>query len=228
MHLQEHCYGFPEFWINTDKYDTAGLIFNGIGCLIWVICYAALIKTMVQKKFVEMPFIIASGNLAWEFVWSVFYHPDTGMLFSLSYQMAFLLDCFIFYYVVKYGANFIKIPELKEKWKPICIALLVGWIPINYFFVYNNFDTCIGANSGYILNIIISLLYPYVMIQTGAKLYSTTVAWTKMLGTGFITVSMFIFYPQNYFVQTLGALVLVVDCYYIYLLHKKKREIENN
>lgn len=225
MHLNEHCTGYPEFWINTLKYDTVGLIFNGVGCLFWVICYAVLVRTMVRKKFVEMPFFIAAGNLAWEFIWSVFYHPDTGVLFSLSYQAAFLLDCFIFFYVLKYGAEFIKIPELKRNWKKVCILLLIGWIPLNYFFVANDFDTCIGANSGFILNIIISILYPYVMIQTGAQLYSVLVAWCKMLGTGLISVSMFIFYPENHFVQTLGVLVLVLDCYYIFLLKKKKKEI---
>tara|TARA_B110000211_G_C14074585_1_gene551473 strand:- start:196 stop:894 length:699 start_codon:yes stop_codon:yes gene_type:complete len=226
MYLNEHCTGYPTEWINTAKYDTTGLIFNGIGCLFWVVCYIVLIRTIVKKKFVEMPFFIAAGNLAWEFIWSVFYHPDTGILFSLSYQSAFLIDCFIFYYVIKYGADYIKIPEIKKNWKLICIGLLLGWIPLNFFFVYNNLDTCIGGISGYILNIIISVLYPWVMLQTGAQHYSKLVAWCKMLGTGLISVSMFIFYPENYFVQTLAVLVLILDCYYIYLLNKKKKALE--
>ncbi|MBL57481.1 MAG: hypothetical protein CMP61_09855 [Flavobacteriales bacterium] len=225
MHFGETCGDYTAFWINTEKYDSIGLLFNGIGCLFWVICYAVLVRTMVKKKFVEMPFFIACGNLAWEFIWSVFYHPDTGFLFSLSYQAAFLLDCFIFFYVVKYGGNFMHIPEIKKHWKGICIGSLLGWIPLNYFFVYNGFDTCIGANSGYILNIIIAVLYPYTMIQIGAQHYSKLVAWCKMLGTGLITVSMFIFYPTNYFTQTLGVMVLLLDCYYIYLLGKRKRAL---
>ncbi|MFM7022005.1 MAG: hypothetical protein ACKOXB_03440 [Flavobacteriales bacterium] len=210
---------YPKVWINTDDFSTVGLIFNGVGCLFWVIAYAAIVHTMIKKKFVEMPFFIAAGNLAWELVWSTIYFPDTGILFAIQYQGAFLLDCFIFYYVWKYGADHIKLPELKKNFKVVFICCFIGWLPVNYFFVKNGFDTSIGANSGFILNIIISVLYPVVMIQTGAQYFSKTVAWSKMLGTGLITVSLFFFYPENYFVQTLGIIVLILDCFYIYLLN---------
>ncbi len=210
---------YPEFWINTRDFSTTGLIFNGVGCAFWVIAYAAIVRTMIKNKFVEMPFFIAAGNLAWEFIWSTTYFPDTGILFAIQYQGAFLLDCFIFYYVLKHGAEHIKMPEIKKHFKAICLVCLIAWIPVNYFFVKNGFDTSIGANSGFILNIIISVLYPVVMIQTGAQWFSKTVAWSKMLGTGLITVSLFFFYPENQFVQTLGIIVLVLDCFYIYLLY---------
>jgi len=210
---------YPELWFNTSSFSTPGLIFNCIGCVFWVIAYIALVRTMVTKKFVEMPFFIAAGNLAWEFVWSTTYFPDSGILFAIQYQGAFILDCFIFYYVLKYGANYIKIPELKKHFKTVCVLSLIGWIFLNYFFVKNGFDTSIGANSGYILNIIISIMYPINMLQTGAQHFSKTVAWCKMLGTGLITVSLFFFYPENQFVQTLGILVLLLDCFYIYLLY---------
>ena len=68
------------YWINTKDYSTPALIWNGVGCLFWVITYAALVKEILKRKYVEMPFFIAAGNLAWEFIWSVFYHPSTGKL----------------------------------------------------------------------------------------------------------------------------------------------------
>lgn len=212
-------------WINNDKYSFFQLLWNGIGCAFWVITYATLVKDIVKKKFVEMPFFIAAGNLAWEFVWSFYFHPDTGFLYSLSYQGAFLLDVFIFISLLRYGTKQIEIPEIKKHFKAICIGLLIIWIPLNYFFVKQGFDTEIGANSGYILNIIISFLYPILLLRTSVNYFSKTVAWCKMLGTGFITVSMFLIYPENYFVQILGVACLLLDVLYIYLLNKKKAEI---
>lgn len=214
------------YWINTDKYTTAQLTWNGIGCLFWVVTYAALVKEIIKRKFVEMPFFIAIGNVAWEFVWSFFYHPDTGMLFSLSYQAAFLLDVFIFYNVIKYGFKQIEIPEIQKNFKWIAIALLLIWLPLNYFFVAQGFDTPIGANSGYILNLIISLLYPVLLLRGDPLNFSPVVAWCKFLGTGCITVSIFLIYPQNYFIHVLGASCFCLDLGYSVLLNQKLSKLK--
>ena len=209
------------YWINTNDYTTSQLVWNGIGCLFWVVTYAALLREIIVKKFVEMPFFIAAGNLAWEFVWSFFYHPDTGRLFSLSYQGAFLLDIFIFCFILKYGYKQINIPEIQKHFKWIAIILLIIWIPLNYFFVAQGFDTTIGANSGYILNLIISLLYPLLLLRTDAKNFSETVAWCKFLGTGCISVSMFLIYPTNYFVHILAVSCFIFDLLYAIILKRK-------
>lgn len=208
------------YWINTEKYSTGALIWNGVGCLFWVITYAALVKEIIKRRFVEMPFFIAAGNIAWEFVWSFFYHPDTGELFSLSYQGAFLLDVFIYISVFKYGAKQIDIPILKKHFKLIAFALLVIWLPLNYFFVAQGFDTSIGANSGYILNLMISFLYPLLLLRSNPANFSQTVAWCKWIGTGCITVSMFLIYPDNHFVQVLGVSCFILDLTYS-ILHMK-------
>ena len=208
------------YWINTEHYSTSALIWNGVGCLFWVVTYAALVMEIIKRKFVEMPFFIAAGNITWEFVWSFFYHPDTGRLYSLSYQGAFLLDVFIFYSMFKYGSKQIEIPLFKKYFKLIAFALLVMWLPLNYFFVAQGYDTTIGANSGYILNLIISLLYPLLLLRNNPHNFSQIVAWSKWIGTGCITVSMFIIYPTNYLVQILGVCCFILDLTYSIVLKK--------
>ncbi|MDF2450398.1 MAG: hypothetical protein K0R26_2902 [Bacteroidota bacterium] len=213
------------YWINTKDYTTSQLMWNGIGCMFWVITYAVLLRDIIRKKFVEMPFLIASGNLAWEFIWSFFYHPDTGELFSLSYQGAFVIDIFIFYFVLRYGYKQINVPEIQKHFKLLMIGLLVMWVLLNYFFVHQNLDTPIGANSGYILNLIISLLYPVLLFRNDPKNFSQTVAWCKLLGTGCISVSMFLIYTQNYFVQTLAVSCFIFDLLYAFILNRKLTQI---
>lgn len=212
------------YWINFKDYTHPQLIWNGVGCLFWVITYAVLVKEIITKQFVEMPFFIALGNVSWEFVWSFFYHPNTGKLFALSYQAAFVLDVFIVASILKYGHKQINIPELKKHFVPLVIGLLIMWLPLNYFFVAQGFDTAIGANSGYILNIIISLLYPLLLLRTKASYFSATVAWCKFIGTGCITVSMFLMYPHNYFVMVLGASCFILDLLYSILLTQKLQQ----
>jgi hypothetical protein len=209
------------YWINTKEYSTSALLWNGVGCMFWIVTYVALVIEIFRRKYVEMPFFIAAGNLAWEFVWSFLYHPDTGKLYSLSYQGAFLLDVFIFISMLKYGHKQIEIPEVKKHFKLISIGLLIMWLLLNYFYVKQGYDTPIGANSGYILNLIISLLYPLLLLRGDPKNFSLTVAWCKFIGTGCITVSMFIIYPDNYFVQVLGVSCFVLDLIYSIALKAK-------
>jgi len=208
--------------INTAEYDITGLWFNGIGCLFWVIAYVVLVREIRIKKFVEMPAYVAGANLGWEFVWSFFYHPDTGWLYALSYIGAFFLDCYIFASLLRYGTKQPMAADLKKHFTLFALANLTFWILFSYFYRAEGFDTTIGANSGYIINVILSFQCVAMLLQSeDTKNFSLLLGWCKMLGTGLITVSMFIFYPENHFVQLLGVTCLIADNIYIYLLKKR-------
>ncbi|MBI1836167.1 MAG: hypothetical protein HYR91_02760 [Flavobacteriia bacterium] len=208
-------------WINFTDYTKAQLLWNGVGCFFWFITYVVLVRNSFKLKFVEMPFFIASGNIAWEFVWSFCFTPSTGKFYAVSYQVCFWIDVLIFSMVFIYGAKQIDIPFFKKKKKKILVGITLIWLPLNYFFVKQGFDTSIGANSGYILNLIISLLYPIAYFRNNASNYSLIIAWCKFLGTGCITVSMFLIYPSNYFVQTLGIACFILDLSFAIVLVKK-------
>lgn len=208
--------------INFQDYPLSGLIFNGVGCLFWVIAYVVLVWEIRKKKFVEMPAYIAGANIGWEFVWSFFYHPDTGLLYALSYIAAFLLDCYIFWATLKYGTKQPMNEASKKHFAFFCIVNFLFWIAFNYLFRAEGYDTSIGANSGYIINAILSLQCLFLLFQTqDTGRFSMLLAWSRMLGTGLITVSMFIFYPENHLVQLLGVACLVVDNVFIYVLWKR-------
>lgn len=211
-----------QVWINFEEYSTIGLIFNGVGCFFWVLAYAVLVREIIIKKFVEMPAYVAGANIGWEFVWSFIYHPNTGLLFSLSYKAAFFLDCFIFYSVFRYGTKQPINPEAKKHFKLFSLINFLFWIGFSYCYMYEFYDTKIGANSGYIINVILSLQCVFMLMQTqDTSRFSMLLAWTRMLGTGLISVSMFIFYPESRFIQLLGVSCLFLDLSYIYILWKR-------
>jgi hypothetical protein len=85
-----------------------------------------------------------------------------------------------------------------------------------------SYDTAIGANSGYIINVILSLQCVFMLMQTqDTSRFSMLLAWSRMLGTGLISVSMFIFYPESHFIQLLGVSCLVLDLSFIYILWQR-------
>lgn len=208
--------------INFDRYSTTGLVFNGIGCLLWVVAYVILVLEIRRKKFVEMPAYVAGANIGWEFVWSFIYHPNTGLLYALSYQAAFFLDCYIFYSTLRYGTKQFIHPELTRYFKLFCLVNFGFWVLFCYVHRNEGYDTHNGANSGYIINVILSLQCLFLLLQTkDTSLFSMGLAWSKMLGTAFITVSLFFFFPDNRFVQLLGLSCFVMDNAYIYSLWRR-------
>ena len=216
-----------DYWINTKDYTPATLIWNGIGCLFWLVTYAAMVRSIIKNKFVEMPFVVAAGNIAWEFVWSFCVHPTTGKFYAMSYQGCFFLDVYIFAMMFKYGHKQIEIPVIKKYFKLILVGLAIIWLPLNYFYVMQGYDTPVGANSGYILSLFISLLYPMLLLRNQVTNFSPVVAWCKFIGTGCVTVSMFLMYPTNYFVQILGGACFFLDCGFAIMLSKKLKEQKN-
>ncbi len=208
-------------WLNTVDYTISELIWNGIGCSFWLVAYISIIINSRKTNFVEMPFVIAIGNISWEFIWSFFYHPNTGSFYVYGYQASFFLDLYIVWMVFKYGHKQIDIPEIKKYFKFILIGLIFIWVPLNYFFVKEGFDTPIGANSGYILNLIISLLYPVLYFRNKDQSFSKLVSWSRFLGTAFISVSMFLIYPENHFIHVLAIACFLIDLTFTLFLQKQ-------
>jgi hypothetical protein len=208
--------------INTKDYPIAGLWFNGIGCLFWVVAYIVLVREIRRKKYVEMPAYVAGANIGWELVWSIFNHPDTGLLYAASYVCAFLLDCYIFVSVLRYGTRQ-PVPEgMKKKFHFFCGVNFIFWILFSYLYHREGYDTTIGANSGYIINVIVSVqCLAMLMSTTDISNFSRLLGWSKLLGTGLISVSMFIFYPQNHLVQLLGIACFLTDVTYIVTLIRR-------
>jgi hypothetical protein len=209
-------------WINTADYSITGLIFNAIGCLFWVVAYIILVREIIKKKFVEMPFYIAGANIGWEFVYSFIYHPTTGLLYSLMVIGAFFLDCYIFYSILRYGSKQPMSPEVKKYFTPFAIINFIFWIFFCYYFIGQGYDNGIGANSGYIINVILSLQCLAMLFQVkDTSDFSVIFAWCKMLGTALIGVSAFIFWPDNHLVTLMAIACFIIDSTFIAVLVKR-------
>jgi hypothetical protein len=207
-------------WLNTAKYSEPMLLLFGVGCLFWVVAYVGVLQKIRTRGYVEIPAAAVVANIAWEFVWGFVFHTDMGMLFQRGYQIWFVLDVFITWNLFRYGPRQVSNPTLRRWFAPATVFGLAAWTAMLYFFVKQGMDSPYGGISGYILNVMMSALYIVLLVQQNdLRDFSYLVAWSKMLGTGILSVFNAILVPQNGFLMTLCAVTFILDMVYIVAFH---------
>ncbi|MFL6193487.1 MAG: hypothetical protein ACJ75H_04910 [Thermoanaerobaculia bacterium] len=209
-------------WLNTAEYSPLLLALFGLGCLGWVVAYMATLKTIWKRKYVEIPAGAVVANVAWEFIWSFFYHPDIGRLFAWGYRAWFFLDVFITYSLFRYGSKQVVNPSLRRWFAPAAAFGIVAWTALIYTF--RPLDSSYGGISGYILNVMMSFLYLILLAQERSDIqdFSALVGWSKMLGTGFFSVFNALYVPENRFLMTMCAVTFILDATYVVAFHRIK------
>lgn len=213
-------------WINLEYYTPAQLILFGIGALLWVVAYVVLVRNILKKKFVEMPAGVLCANFAWETLYAFVFTQNMGLVLDIGYKLWFVLDVFIVIGFYKYGAKQVS-KSVVPYFKPLFTFALIAWTAGLYFFIKQGFDNPIGANSAYIINILISLLYILMFLRLEDKsVISENVTWSKALGTGAISVMCFSRWPDNHWLLVMCTVCALLDAFYIYLFYQHKRGLD--
>lgn len=213
--------------VNLQEYTPLELFLFGGGCYLWVLVYGIYVKEIHRQRFVEMPVFAACGNIGWEFVWGFLAVTNMGPLLQWCYRIWFFFDLVIFASVLRYGAQQVLTPAIRKGFRPLAVFTALAWGAAFFTLIRAGLDTPIGANSAYILNLTISVLYLFLLLQqTDVGRLSLPVAWLKMIGTGMNTVFMNIYagYADNYFLRFLAILTTALDCVYLYLLWRARSE----
>ena len=208
-------------WLNTAKYSEPMLLLFGIGCFLWAVAYVGVLQKIRTRRYVEIPAAAVVANIAWEFVWGFVFTTDMGLLFQWGYRIWFFLDVFITWNLFRYGPQQISNATLRRWFAPATVFGLAAWTAMLYFFVKQGMDSPYGGISGYILNVMMSALYIVLLVQQNdLRDFSYLVAWSKMLGTGILSVFNAILVPQNGFLMTLCAVTFLLDVAYIVTFHR--------
>ena len=211
-------------WLNTTDYSIPELILFGVGCFLWVIAYAILIRNIWVYKKIEMPTIAGTGNFAWEFIYSFFIFTDMGLLMLWGYRAWLILDLYIFGNLLRYGHEDTFLPIYKRNYVVYAFTLTILWGVLYFVMKDAGYETPIGAISAYVLNAAISILYVvnFFRLEDISHL-SKWIAWLKAWGTGLISVFMVMHYPENHFIHFWAVIILFFDAWYVMLLHKGRR-----
>lgn len=216
--------------VNLQDYTPFELLLFAGGCYLWVVVYMLYIRSILKKKFIEAPIFAVCGNIGWEFAWSFLLRTDMGPLLVWCYRFWFFFDLFIFWGVLTYGWEQVRTEAFRKVLKPLLIAIAIFHGAAFYTMAKSGLDTSIGANSAFLLNFALSVLYIFVLFQQrelgNLDRVSWLIAWLKMLGTGTNTVFMNIHpaYAENHFLHLMSIATTTVDCVYIYLVWRLKRQ----
>jgi hypothetical protein len=214
--------------LNLRDYPIREMVPFLVGCALWVVVYVIYIRDAIKYRLAEMPMFAGAGNLAWEFLWGFAFRPDMGLLIVYGYRAWFFLDVFIFFLLVRHGAWQLARPELRRHFVSLSVGSVLFWLVAYYFFIGEGYDTPIGANSAYIAQIFISVLYLLQVYCThDIRKYSWPVVWLRSLGSGLTTVFMYMHYfdGRHWFMLALASTSLAADAACIWVFAGKRRAL---
>jgi hypothetical protein len=211
--------------INTHNYSAWEVFWYIGGFVAWVPAYTAILIIAVRQRRLEIPVLAATGNVTWEFVWGFVFHQDMGWLLQWIYRGAFIMDFPILVAVYVYGSQQTH-ADLVRRWFPyITTGVVVGWTAFTVTMKNAGYDLPLGSVSAYAVNVVESGAYLWFgLTLANPRDLSMTVAWSKFLGTGMVTVFIFLVYYTNPFVQCLAVVVTVLDVCYTLALHARIRQ----
>jgi hypothetical protein len=192
------------------------------GFLAWTPAYVVIVCRGVKRHELEEPVIAALGNVTWEFFWGFFVRVNMGWGLQLIYQGACILDLVILFVVVRYGYKQFGATAFPERlWPLLVAAMIAGWLAFYASFHHQGYDLPLGSNSAYLDNVVVSSLYLWFGLTRHPDTLSLPVAWSKFVGTGMVSVFVFLRYGGNDFVRSMAVLVAVLDVSYLVLLYAR-------
>lgn len=212
---------------NLDDYTITQHFLFAIGAFLWVVAYVKLIFRFKKIQFIEIPLIAICANFSWEFLWGFVFKTNMGTFYQWGYRLWFILDIFIVYALFKYGKNQFTLPQLKGKALSFILFGMASWAAFLYFFIdeYDLEMTHMGAFSGYILNTMMSALYPVLFLKLNQpKLFSRLAGWSKGVGTFLISIFCFLKFPEYGWLLVMCVVTTLLDAWYIFLIETNRSD----
>jgi hypothetical protein len=208
-----------------DAYSELELFFYLGGFLLWGVAYGLLVVRIPRQRFVEIPFFAVCGNVTWEFLWGFVWKVEMlGETLQWFYRLGCVLDLGILAFLFRYGAKQVTLPVLRRHFHWLVVCSLAGWIAFYWTFRGQGYDLPLGSNSAYVVNVVMSILYIGLILRMrDTALFSIDIGLLKGIGTGMVTVFVFLAYPENRFVQTLGVITALLDAGYLVVLRQRQR-----
>lgn len=214
----------PHPWFDTTHYTPAQIGMFFAGAVMWVIVYINTIYRARKYRRLDIPIIAVCLNWGCEISTAIFFVPDMGNALVLAYWAWMVLDGFIVWELFKYGRHQVRVEYFKKNFfRIMAICFVFSFFIQRYFIV--QYDLPMAPLDSYIINLVMSVCFLYLVFLPGYENDSIITSWGKMLGTGIISIMFFTKYPDNNFLTSLYIACFVFDLWYLILLYqiKKKR-----
>lgn len=206
---------------NTTDYTIFGLATFGAGCALWAVVYVIVIYDIFKKKIVGIPVGAVACNFAWECYWglAIFRITNMGSFLQWSYFIWWFTDILIVVSVFLYGWKQ-SVSADGRRYHVISTFIIFAMWNVLFCFFIRDWDDKIGAFSGWIDNVNMSVLYCVLKLKQPSFGTNRLVAVFKFMATGLCTGVVFTT-PYLYANTTLVALCFTFaafDLMYIYLV----------
>jgi hypothetical protein len=203
-----------------------------VGDLLWVITYILIIRCAVRDRAPGIPVAAVCLNFSWEIVFTVFYPPEVGGQIDIRHlvvQLAWIVfDVVLVAQAIRFGRSSQNVPLVRQHYR------LLVWAAVAMAFggelVYASYTQDLnGVVSALLINLVMSVLFIH-MLFTRASLrgISFAAAWTKMLGSGLVGLSILLIYRTNLAQVSLPlylfACIAVFDVIYVCLVQRARRQ----
>lgn len=202
-----------------------------LGCVLWTIAYGLLIKRAIVDKINTLPILAICLNFTWELM-AVFVLPNPSLAWTVLEWSWVVLDVVLVVLLWKYGANGVRVPELKRHFHR-AMPLTLGLCFVAQFSFVLTFGDLLGFIVAFIINLIMSALFIAMFFDrrphyTGL---SYPAAWLKMLGTACTSIQCAELFPAIRpdvpswgFLYFLYILIFGLDATYVALLHRVRKQ----
>jgi hypothetical protein len=190
-----------------------------IGALLWVVVYVATVRAGFRAHSYGIPVVAICLNVTWEFLFS-FVFPPTSKITRAIYLCWLVLDCIVLYQLFCYGAAEQTIPEIQGTFVFVVIGAIV--LAFVFHYTFHSFVTDPdGGAAAYLINLIMSILFLFLaFMRRDLHGISFCAAWTKMLGTGLMSLRDLIWQKPPAFMVFLYLVTLAFDVAYLCLIYR--------
>jgi hypothetical protein len=213
-------------WLNTNEYSNTELFFFFAGAICWIAAYAFIIKDIYKNKYVGIPVGVVGADIAWEFLWTFVFKHNMGFLLQLGYYAWFVLDLIIVWNTFRYGYKQVH-TDMQKYFKLLFGFSIFAWLVVLYFFIENGYDNAIGANSAFIIQLVISFTYLMLLLRIDkfrGKL-NVSISWLRMFGSLLIGVMCIMHWPQNTWITSMVVIFMMIDIFFLVLMYRKLERV---
>lgn len=198
-----------------------------LGCVLWTIAYGLFIQRAIRDKINTLPILAICLNFTWELM-AVFVLPNPSVAWTVLEWSWVVLDLVLLALLWMYGANGVKVPELKRHFRLVMPLTLVLCFVAQLTFVLT-FGDLLGFIVAFVINLVMSALFIAMFFDRSPhyKGLSYPAAWLKMLGTACTSIQCAELFPAIRpdvpswgFLYFLYVVIFLLDTTYVALLHR--------
>jgi iron complex outermembrane receptor protein len=210
----------------------------------WTVAYVCIIVRSFRDRTYGVPLVALCFNIVWEFCWSFnVLHQELLPFFVWGNRFWFVFDVVLAWQLFRYGRDAQVIPKIREYFHSIVIGTTVlsavGLCGYTWYF-----GDYTGTASSMSMNLSMSILFIFMLFQRpDLRGLSYPAAWLKMIGTGSASLFLVTWFPAQFpdgrlikhpevlrppsflFLYFVYTSIFLFDCTYIYLLHRRRKEL---